>query len=97
MASNMGPVTSFPWSGLLSVKVRTLEERWISTKGVEDALGGGGLDMEGRLYTEVGGGLVGDGDKAKKAEKISPQKAQRSHRVRGEEWTRNQARTWWSR
>jgi len=64
-------------------------ERWISTKGVEDALGGDGLDMEGRLYMEVGEGLEGDGDKAKKAEKISPQRAERSHRVHREEWTRN--------
>jgi hypothetical protein len=45
--------------------------------------------MEGRLYMEVGEGLEGDGDKAKKAEKISPQRAERSHRVHREEWTRN--------
>ena len=46
MASNMGPVTSLPWSGLLRVKVRTWGVRWISIRG-------GGLDMAGRLYREL--------------------------------------------
>jgi hypothetical protein len=44
---------------LLRVKVRTCGERWISTKGV-------GLDMAGKLYMEVGGGLLGARRRKKK-------------------------------
>jgi len=55
MASNIAPVTSFPWLGLSSVNERTSGIRWITTPVPGDGLEGAdgpGEAMRGTLYKD---------------------------------------------